>query len=99
MTYEEFWEKDYKLVESYKLRHDRKLDYDAMNLFKMYQYMYELLSLQMWSESDPKKRGKAPKITEKFEPISEYGKYQVKLEEEKQKEVQKYIDGIRGIKK
>lgn len=91
MSYEEFWERDYRLIESYVLRHNRELDYNAQLLFEMYGYIHSLVQWKAWSESDSKKRGKAPKLPEKFEPVSDRGKYLMKLEEDKNREINAYI--------
>lgn len=95
MSYDEFWNRDYLLIESYKYRHEREIDYHGQLLFKMYAYMNELVQFKVWCEGDPKKRGKQPELTESFEPISERGKYIKNLEEEKQKEINEYLRTVR----
>lgn len=95
MTYDEFWKKDYRLVESYTQRHGREIDYNAQLMFEAYGYISSLIMWKAWSESDPKKRGKAPNLPTEFEPISERGKYLKKLEKEKQAALDGYLRDLR----
>lgn len=98
MSYDEFWNKDYMLVESYTQRHGRELDYHAKLVYDIYGYMLDVMQFKNWCEGDPKKRGKQPKPIE-FEPVSDRSKYLKQLQKKKDKEIEEYLSSLRGDKK
>jgi len=90
MTYDEFWNRDYRLVESYKKKNEMDIEEKGQSLFVMYSYIARIYANHCWQNSDKKKRGKEPKLPEKYEPQTAKGKRNAEIEKEKIRAVNEY---------
>jgi hypothetical protein len=74
MTYNEFWERDYKLVESYKIKHDKDIEQETMCNWELAQYIRAAIQ-EVASAIYSKKGTKKTEFPKEPEPRTLRSKY------------------------
>jgi hypothetical protein len=88
MSYEEFWQKDYRLVESFIKRNDITIEQQTDSNFELVNYVREaLLEITSMIYKDPKKSTKPHKFPEKPIPRTRIGA----LKEKRNKQIDREI--------
>lgn len=66
MSYEEFWQKDYRLIDSYIKKQEMDIERETANNWELVNFVREaLLEIASQIYADPKKKGQAYKFPEK----------------------------------